>query len=209
MRPGRRLTVATAGLFVSWLLHDLEEVATMRAGSAELLARVPERVPLPEGWREHGMPQEQVVTAVGLVGAVMAAASADGYRTAVRSGFYRAALVGYGLHGFGHLAGSAARRGYTSGAATSPVLVIPFWLWAERALRAGQPPGTRHVAEAGQVPETERLPGRVPLPAALLMLSLVPAAHLVAHQLLRRVHQAGVVPSGWRNSRRLPNGSAE
>ena len=44
-------------------------------------------------------------------------------------------MLGFGLHGFGHLAIAAARRGGTfSGAATAPTMVIPFWLWARKEL---------------------------------------------------------------------------
>jgi len=67
---------------------------------------------------------------------VMASASADGYRTGGRSALYQTVLLGFGLHGVGHLGMAAATRGYVSGVATSPVIVIPFWLGATRHLRA-------------------------------------------------------------------------
>jgi hypothetical protein len=40
-----------------------------------------------------------------------------------------------GLHGLGHIGISLLVRGYTSGVATAPTVVIPFCLWATRALR--------------------------------------------------------------------------
>lgn len=162
----RRLTAATVGLLVSWTVHDLEEVLTMGRSSRRMFARLPHQVPLPDGWREHGLPRDQVLAAVGLVGVTVAAASADGYRTGGRSGFYRAALLGYGVHGFGHVAGSLLTRGYTSGVATAPVCVIGFWWWAERTLRA------------------EQVPGRASPRRALALLGVVPAAHLLAHAVL-------------------------
>jgi hypothetical protein len=67
--------------------------------------------------------------------AVVAAASAAGHLTGGRSAFYQAALNGFGLHGLVHLAQAAAVRGYTPGSATSPLLVVPFTLWARGRLR--------------------------------------------------------------------------
>jgi hypothetical protein len=52
-----RSTVATAGLFFAWLGHDVEEFATMRGTSRKIFSRVPERLPLPVEWREHGLPR--------------------------------------------------------------------------------------------------------------------------------------------------------
>jgi hypothetical protein len=37
------------------------------------------------------------------MGLLMAAASADGYRTGGRSAFYQTVLLGFGLHGIGHV----------------------------------------------------------------------------------------------------------
>ncbi|TMR08629.1 HXXEE domain-containing protein [Nonomuraea turkmeniaca] len=44
------------------------------------------------------------------------------------------------LHGVGHLAQAAATRGYTPGAVTAPVVVIPFSVWAWRRLRSAGVP---------------------------------------------------------------------
>lgn len=143
----------TWGLFAAWLVHDLEEVATMRADSRRLLARVPDRVPLPGGWREGGLPQRQVNAAVALMGTAVVAAAAQGHRTGGRSGLYQSALLAFGLHGFGHLALSVAARRYTTGVITSPTVVIPFWLWARRRLRtAGVPSTASPRATAAVVP---------------------------------------------------------
>ncbi|ORV08573.1 HXXEE domain-containing protein [Mycobacterium celatum] len=50
----------------------------------------------------------------------------------------QATLLGFGVHGVGHLALTAANRGYTPGVVTAPTVVIPFSLWACQSLaRAG------------------------------------------------------------------------
>ena len=47
-------------------------------------------------------------------------------------------LLGFGVHGFTHIAMALAARRYVTGVATAPTVVIPFWLWARRELaRAG------------------------------------------------------------------------
>ena len=207
-----RVDLATAGLFFSWLAHDLEEYLTMpgrphpftghlprwagwphtsgpdrglRSAGRRRPARTPAAVPGPQTsgpspqhqpWEhdhpartpaavpgpqtsgpspqhqpwEHDHPartpaavqvgqplsRDQVYVALSLVGLLMAAASVDGYRTRGRSGFYQSVLFGYGMHAGIHLASAALARGYTSGSATAVPVVLPFWLFARRALQA-------------------------------------------------------------------------
>ena len=52
-----------------------------------------------------------------------------------RSPFYQAALHGYGMHTFSHLATVSLARRYTPGAATALPVVLPFWIFAKRTLR--------------------------------------------------------------------------
>jgi hypothetical protein len=68
------------------------------------------------------------------MGLVMGTAAALGVRSEARSPVFRGVLLGFGLHGFGHLAMAAAARQYVSGLVTAPTMVIPFWLWARREL---------------------------------------------------------------------------
>ncbi|WP_371675193.1 HXXEE domain-containing protein [Streptomyces sp. NBC_01276] len=133
--------LATFGLLAAWAVHDLEEVATMARWSRTRVPalrarhpRVPERL-----WRGvTDVDGRDFATAVGLVGVLVTAAAADGYRTGGRSAFYQSALDGFGLHGLVHLAQAAATRGYTPGVVTSPLVVVPFTLWARgRLSRAG------------------------------------------------------------------------
>ncbi|MDQ8701642.1 HXXEE domain-containing protein [Streptomyces sp. LHD-70] len=136
--PGRVDAAVTLGLFAAWLVHDLEELATVprwtRTRIPELRRRfpqVPERL-----WRSmEGMRGREFAVAMAGVGLVVASAAADGHRTGGRSAYYQSVLDGFGLHGLVHLAQAAAARGYTPGSATSPLLVVPFTLWARGRLR--------------------------------------------------------------------------
>jgi hypothetical protein len=130
------IKLATAGLGVAWLVHDTEEWFTLQDSSRRMFARLPERIPLPPGWREEGLPPEHVAVGISTMAVVMAAASADGYRTRGRSPFYRTVLTGFGLHGLGHLGSALVTRDFTTGVRSSPVVVIPFWWWARRQLAA-------------------------------------------------------------------------
>ncbi|TFH52094.1 HXXEE domain-containing protein [Actinomyces viscosus] len=127
------VSLATGGLFFSRLAHDLEELATMPGWTHPVLDRLPL---LPNDVRCEGLSREQVTLAIGLIGVLMAAASIDGYRTRGRSPFYQAALYGYGMHAFSHLATAALARRYTPGVATALPVVLPFWIVAKRILRA-------------------------------------------------------------------------
>ncbi|WP_326689071.1 HXXEE domain-containing protein [Streptomyces sp. NBC_01795] len=128
----------TLGLFAAWALHDAEEVAAMPHWTRTRVPELRERLPwVPERiWaRLESLDGAEFSTAVAVMGAVVAAAAAEGARTGGRSAFYQTALNGFGLHGFGHLAQAAAVQGYTSGSVTSPLLVIPFTAWARGRLR--------------------------------------------------------------------------
>jgi hypothetical protein len=135
-----RTQLATTGLFTAWLAHDLEELATMSDNSRILITRLPDWLPVPDSVRDQGLTPRYVATGIAAVGLIVTAAALRGYRTQASSAFFQNALLGFGLHGFGHIGISLLTRAYTSGAATSPIVVIPFWLWATRALdRAGVP----------------------------------------------------------------------
>ncbi len=143
-----RIQLATAGLFVAWMANDLEELATMSDNSRTLVTRLPDWIPLPASVRQRGLTARYVATGVSAVGLVVAAATVCGYRTQGRSAFYQNALLGFGLHGFGHIGMSLLARGYTSGVATAPTVVVPFWLWATRALQQAGVPTRRSLPAA-------------------------------------------------------------
>ncbi|OKI07193.1 hypothetical protein A6A06_36460 [Streptomyces sp. CB02923] len=128
----------TFGLLAAWALHDAEEVAFgprwIRARLPELRKRfpgAPERL-----WKAlEGVDQREFTVAVGAMAVIVAAASAQGHRTGGRSAFFQGAVDGFGLHGLVHLAQAAAVRGYTPGSVTSPLIVVPYALWARGRLR--------------------------------------------------------------------------
>ncbi|MER5597528.1 HXXEE domain-containing protein [Streptomyces sp. NPDC002265] len=130
-------TGVTFGLLAAWAAHDAEEVTLVPRWRSHVpglrgrFPRVPDRI-----WRHlESVDEREFATAVAGMAVVVAAAAADGYRTGGRSAFYQGALNGFGLHGLVHLAQAAVVRGYTPGSATSPVVVIPFTLWARGRLR--------------------------------------------------------------------------
>jgi Protein of unknown function with HXXEE motif len=124
--------LATWGLFVAWVVHDIEELFTMphwgRRNATRLrrmYPRVPERV-----WSALDPSRVQVAVAIGLVGLVMLGAAVDGARTGGRSPYFQIALLAFGLHAIVHLGQSALARGYTPGVVTAVLVVAPFSWWA-------------------------------------------------------------------------------
>ena len=141
----------TLGLFAAWLAHDLEEWFTIGPWSRNH-ARPDSGAARWTGlrWLRTGVSDAEVHVGITLVGALVAAAAIAGAGTRGGSRFFQGSLAAFGLHGFGHLALSAAFRGYTPGVATSPTVVIPYSVWAWRALgRAGvRPSAARSVVDA-------------------------------------------------------------
>ncbi|MER5567639.1 HXXEE domain-containing protein [Streptomyces goshikiensis] len=173
------LAPATLGLLAAWAVHDLEEVAAMTRWSRTRVPVLRARHPrVPDGvWRRlEAMNSREFAAAVGVMGIVVAAAAADGYRTGGRSAFYQSALDGFGLHGLVHLAQAAVTRGYTPGVVTSPLVVVPFTLWARgRLRRAGvlRPTRPRDLARG---------------------LGLAAAATVASHTVARRIRRAPAAP---------------
>ncbi|MFG3348397.1 HXXEE domain-containing protein [Streptomyces sp. NPDC048018] len=133
--------LVTYGLFAAWALHDAEEVAFGPRWLRENLPRLKERFPgVPERvWRAAGsVDDREFRAAVAVMAVVVGSAAVAGGRSGGRSAFFQGALNGFGLHGLVHLAQAAAVRGVTPGSVTSPLLVVPFTLWARgRLKRAG------------------------------------------------------------------------
>ncbi len=159
------------GLLVAWIVHDLEELLTMPSWSQRAPAQIRAVLPqVPDAVLDK-LPtsRAEVTAAIGLTGLVMAAAAASGARTGGSSKFFQASLVGFGLHAGTHLAQSAVLRRYTPGLVTTPLVVIPYSVWAWRRLkRSGVPV---HPSDA-------RL--------NLLLAAVVPAAHTIARLSRRR-----------------------
>jgi hypothetical protein len=142
-----RIPLATAGLFFAWMVHDLEELLTMSDTSRTLLQQLPDWMPVPASMRQHGLTVRYLAAGIATIGLIVGAAAVRGYRTQGRSAFYQNTLLAFGLHGFGHLVLSLLTRGYTSGVATAPTVVL-FWLWATRALEEAGVPNRRSLPAA-------------------------------------------------------------
>jgi Protein of unknown function with HXXEE motif len=171
----QRTTTVSLGLFAAWACHDLEELFTMRETSRAVVPRIPDWVPIPDDVRQDGLPQRHVNLAIGLAGVYIAGVSAAGVRSRARSPLFRSVLLGFGLHGFTHIGQTVALRQYTTGVATSPTIVIPYWLWARRALaREGlsDREGTARWAAAN--------------------ILLFPLVHVVTRRLLKALEAAGL-----------------
>jgi hypothetical protein len=142
-------SLATYGLFLAWAVHDAEELALGPRWLRENLPMLRERFPgVPEVvWKAaESVDEREFALAVGVMATVVGAAAVAGARTGGRSTFYQGALNGFGLHGLVHLAQAVVVRGVTPGSVTSPLVVIPFTLWARgRLRRAGvlRPAGLR------------------------------------------------------------------
>ena len=170
-----KIDLAAGGLALCYLVHDGEELLTYRESSRWALSRLPERVTLPAGLREHGWSQRHVNIGVGLMGLNWVGAALAGLRSGGRSAWFQNALAAWTLHGFGHLGLCLLRRGYLCGAATAP-LVIGHGVWALRVLREEGVP--RRVSAAGMA-------------AALPVLVAAHAGAEVIARLLDRADAAG------------------
>lgn len=160
----------TWGLLAAWIVHDIEELLTMPSWSQEAPAQVREVFPqVPDAVvNQLPMSRAEATTAIALTGLAIAAASASGARSGGASKLFQASLAGFGLHAGTHLAQSAVLRRYTPGLVTTPLVVIPYSVWAWRRLkRSGVP---IHPSDA-------RL--------NLLLAAVVPLSHAVAR--LRRL----------------------
>ena len=140
-----------AGLFLAWAVHDLEEILGTPYWRDDVVPRLRQRYPrVPAAaWRAARIDTDQMAVAVGLVAVPVAAAAAYGVATGGRSPLFQATLTVYGIHGVGHVAGSILARDYTPGVLTSPLLVVPYALWARHRLRrigAWQPLAGRDLA---------------------------------------------------------------
>jgi len=110
----------------------------------------------------------------------MAAAAAAGSSSGGRGRVFQASLLGFGLHAGTHIAQSIALRRYTPGLVTTPLVVVPYSVWAWRRLkRSGVP-----IA-----PSDQRL--------NLALAAVVPLAHAIARlpRLRRRSGEGGVRPT--------------
>lgn len=133
-------------LLVSFAANDGEEWLTMSRTLPASMARAPRW--LPGFVRERQVSQAHVNVGVVLMGLLYTAAAVDGVRSRGAGRLYQDVQLVFGLHGFTHLAASAATRGYTSGVLTSPTVVIPQWRWAAHELAAAGVPRVGRLSRA-------------------------------------------------------------
>lgn len=128
-------TAVSLGLFAAWAAHDAEELVTMAPTSRGVFRQLPSFLPIPRSLRERGISQKHVNVSLCLMAVPVALSAVAGVKTDGRSPWFRGGLLAFGIHGFTHMANSVAKRGYTSGVATAPVIVVPYWIFARRVLR--------------------------------------------------------------------------
>lgn len=118
---------------VSWLVHDLEEIASIEGWSQRWeptrrddISRVQRQI---VGLLASG--RRRFTLAVAIVGCVIIGATVVGVSDPNGIGmvFYLTILGGYFLHAFVHLGQSLVFRGYTPGLITAVLLVIPTSLY--------------------------------------------------------------------------------
>ena len=118
-----------ASLLVSFAANDGEELATMSETMSGALARLPAPLRSLAGSRLEALTvsRRHVQVGVATMGVLVGRLYQDVQRL-------------FGLHAYGHMAAALLTRGYVSGAATSPTVVLPVWWWARSRLRrAGVP----------------------------------------------------------------------
>ena len=135
---GRRRWLVPLSLAVSFAANDGEDLLTLVPSLRRTLDALPSSIPLPA--RVGAIDQRHVNAAIVTMGALCAGAVANGIRTRGRGRLYQDFQWVYGLHGFGHLAAAALTKGYATGVATSPTVVLPQFFHALRSLEAAGVP---------------------------------------------------------------------
>ena len=167
--------LVTWGLFVTWVVHDLEEWLVMPSWGRKAADRLAARFPRAPRfvWSLIRVSRLHATIAIGLVGLVVAWASWAGARSGGRSTFFQIVLIAYGLHALVHLGQSVVARSYTPGVVTAPIIVAPYAWWAWQQINhAG-------IATTG---------GAVTwILAVVLLLPVILGAHLIARAVDRLV----------------------
>lgn len=163
----------TWGLLISWLVHDLEEVATVGAFAGAYERRFGRRLPVSP---------EQMAVAVTAIGLLVVVASARGVASGGRSTLFRRVLLAHAAHSTWHVGASLMMHGYTPGVVTATAVVGPHGWWALRRLRK-----TESWTGSDQLVEL-----RIAVPGAV-------AAALTAHALAREVLRRRNPDRLWRH----------
>jgi hypothetical protein len=114
---------------VSWLIHDLEEIATVDRRSRRWDLRESNDLTSVNRWIVGAVAstRRQFTIAVALVGCVMTGATIAGVvdPNGIGIRIYTTILGGYLFHAFVHVGQSIVFRGYTPGLVTAVLVVIP------------------------------------------------------------------------------------
>ncbi|WP_076463361.1 HXXEE domain-containing protein [Actinomyces mediterranea] len=135
---GRKRWLVPLSLAVSFAANDGEELLTLTPSLQRTVDALPAWIPVPA--RVAAIDQRHVNAAIVMMGALCASAVVNGMRTCGRGRLYQDFQWAYGLHGFGHLAAAALTKGYTTGVATSPTVVLPQLAYALHSLDAAGVP---------------------------------------------------------------------
>lgn len=162
-------TAISLGLFAAWAVHDAEELVTMAPTSRRVFRQLPDFLPIPQSLRERGLSQKHVNVSLGLMAVPVALSAAAGVKTNGLSPWFRGGLLAFGVHGFTHLLSSVATRSYTTGVATAPVVILPYWFIARRVLQ-------QHGVESST---------RGVIATALAAIPLTVGVHLISAALLQ------------------------
>ncbi|WP_380677423.1 HXXEE domain-containing protein [Salinigranum sp. GCM10025319] len=127
---------------MSWLVHDLEEIATIDRWSRRWDPHEDDDL-TPVQRRFIGIvasTRQRFTIAVGFVGSVVVGATVAGMFDPNGFGIriYTTILGGYVLHAFGHVGQSIVFRGYTPGVVTAVLVVIPASIALYRRLLSVQ-----------------------------------------------------------------------
>lgn len=139
----RKRWLVPLSLAVSFLANDGEELATLVPTLPDTLARLPLDKPLPK-W-VYEVDQVHINTGITMMGALCTASVVDGVRTRGRGALYQDFQWAFGMHGLGHIAAALVTKGYSTGIATSPTVVLPQFGFSLRELRAAGVPHEPHL----------------------------------------------------------------
>ncbi|MCI3919742.1 HXXEE domain-containing protein [Kineococcus esterisolvens] len=136
--PSSRERALAAELFLTWLVHDLEEALTMAATSRRLATRL-RGSPSPTARRAAERVEVSTVeaaTAIALMGVLVAFATERGRRSAGGDPLYQYVLAGLQGHVLTHLAASCWLGGYSTGVLTAVTVLLPHTRRARQSLRS-------------------------------------------------------------------------
>lgn len=146
-RAARRLRFAVAATFpLAFMIHDGEEVLAAAKWHRSAPALLRDRFPnLPEPVVQAvSVSPQRMKNAVALVSCAVAVVTAISLTRLDRPlGVLRSAVAVFGAHSITHAAQALVLRAYTPGVASAGLLIVPYSLWAWKALNKADGAGAR------------------------------------------------------------------